>query len=234
MPLVDDAWRGKLDARLLDKRLALVIWTTTPWTLAGQPRGRRAPATFTYLAFPNPRDPAEYLIVARDLAESVVAAIGGGDLSRAIEIWADEMQALEGARYQHPFITTDSGAHPEDVFRLWFADYVTSDAGTGLVHTAPGHGADDFKTGKTHGLPAYAPLDDAGRYVAGVRIESGRRARRADHRRGEPAHRRAPGQDRLPAQPADRSRAPPVRALLAVQEADRVSRDAAVVHRDGP
>jgi isoleucyl-tRNA synthetase len=173
MPLVDDAWRGKLDARLEGKRLALVIWTTTPWTLPAN-LAIVAHPTFTYVAFPNPRDASEYLIVARELAASVVAAIGGGDLTRAIEIAPSELAALEGARYQHPFIATDrSGSSPEDVFRLWFADYVTADAGTGLVHTAPGHGADDFKAGMTHGLPAYAPLDDSGRYTAGVRIDGG-------------------------------------------------------------
>jgi isoleucyl-tRNA synthetase len=169
----DPAWRGKLDARLEGKRLALVIWTTTPWTLPAN-LAIVAHPTFTYVAFPNPRDPGEYLIVAKDLAQSVVAAIGGGDLGKAIEIAPAELAALEGARYRHPFITTDrSGARPEDVFRLWFADYVTADAGTGLVHTAPGHGADDFKTGMVHGLPAYAPLDDAGRYIAGIQIENG-------------------------------------------------------------
>src|SRR4029077_113375 len=96
------------------------------------------------------------------------------DLSKAIEIAPAEMAALGGAHYRHPFVSADvSGAAPGDAFRLWFADYVTADAGTGLVHTAPGHGADDFKTGMAHGLPAYAPLDDAGRYVTAVRIASG-------------------------------------------------------------
>ena len=173
MPLVDGAWRGKIDARLAGKRLALLIWTTTPWTLPAN-LAIVAHPTFTYVAFPNPRDPAEYLIVARELAEPVAKAIGGADLAKAIEIAPAEMAALEGAHYQHPFIATDqSGAGPGDAFRLWFADYVTADAGTGLVHTAPGHGADDFKTGMAHGLPAYAPIDDAGRYVAGVRIDGG-------------------------------------------------------------
>src|SRR6185436_15489531 len=173
MPLIDGEWRGKLDARLADKRLSLVIWTTTPWTLPAN-LAIVAQSTFTYVAFPNPRDPAEYLIVARDLAPSVAKAIGGADLGRAIEIAPAEMASLEGARYQHPFVATDrSGSRAEDVWRLWFADYVTADTGTGLVHTAPGHGADDFKTGMAHGLPAYAPLDDAGRYVAGVRIDGG-------------------------------------------------------------
>ncbi|HEU4728748.1 MAG TPA: isoleucine--tRNA ligase [Kofleriaceae bacterium] len=173
MPLVEDGWHSKLDARLADKRLALVIWTTTPWTLPANLAIVAHPA-LTYVAFPSPRDPGEYLIVARELADKVAAAIGGGDLSRAIEIAPPEMAALEGARYRHPFIAEDlSGARPEDVYRLWFADHVTADAGTGLVHTAPGHGADDFKTGMAHGLPAYAPLDDTGRYVAGVRIDGG-------------------------------------------------------------
>jgi isoleucyl-tRNA synthetase len=173
MPLVDDAWHGKLDARLGGKRLALVIWTTTPWTLPANLAIVAHPA-FTYVAFPSPGDASEYLIVARDLAEAVVAAIGGGDLTRAIEIAPHEMAALEGAHYRHPLLAANvSEARPEDAFRLWFADYVTADTGTGLVHTAPGHGADDFKTGMAHGLPAYAPLDDAGRYVAGVRIDGG-------------------------------------------------------------
>src|SRR5215470_3476590 len=141
MALIDDAWRSKLDARLEGKRLALVIWTTTPWTLPAN-LAIVAHPDLTYVAFPNPRDPGESLIVASERAAAFVAA----DVS---------------------------GASPGEAFRLWFADYVTADTGTGLVHTAPGHGADDFKTGMAHGLPAYAPIDDAGRYVAGVRIDGG-------------------------------------------------------------
>src|SRR4029079_15550659 len=172
-PLIEDSWHGKLDARLAGKRLALLIWTTTPWTLPAN-LAIVAQPTFTYVAVPNPRDAGESLIVARDLAEQVAKSIGGADLGRAIEIAPAEMASLEGARYRHPFIANDrSGARPEDVWRLWFADYVTADTGTGLVHTAPGHGADDFKTGMVHNLPAYAPLDAAGRYVAGVKIDGG-------------------------------------------------------------
>ncbi|MGE5181105.1 MAG: isoleucine--tRNA ligase, partial [Acidobacteriota bacterium] len=81
------------------------------------------------------------------------------------EISPEVMKSLEGGRYQHPFIPK---AQRDGDFRLWFADYVTADTGTGLVHTAPGHGADDYKTGVKHDLPAYAPLDDSGRYVDGV------------------------------------------------------------------
>jgi isoleucyl-tRNA synthetase len=162
MPLLE---RGKLDERI--ERAALVIWTTTPWTLPAN-LAIVAHPDFTYVAIPNPRDTGEHLIVAKELAEAFAKAIGGAELAKAIEIPPSVMASLEGARYQHPFI---SKPERDQDFRLWFADYVTADAGTGLVHTAPGHGADDYKTGMAHGLPAYAPLDDAGRYIAGVTLE---------------------------------------------------------------
>jgi len=164
MPLVE---RGKLPEEVT--RAALVIWTTTPWTLPAN-LAIVAHPQLTYVALPNPRDPGEHLIIAQSLAEPFAKAIGGADLSKAIELTSTQMMSLEGARYQHPFI---SKPERENDFRLWFADYVTADTGTGLVHTAPGHGADDYKTGVAHGLPAYAPLDDFGRYIAGVALEGG-------------------------------------------------------------
>ena len=142
---------------------ALVIWTTTPWTLPAN-LAIVANRAFTYLAIPHG---AERLIVAKELAESFAAATGIA-LAGATEISPAQMATLEGARYRHPFL----GAPVVDgAWRLWFADYVTAEAGTGLVHTAPGHGADDYKTGVTHGLPAYAPIDDRARYVAGIALE---------------------------------------------------------------
>jgi isoleucyl-tRNA synthetase len=168
MPIVEPALAAKLDARLEGKQLALVIWTTTPWTLPANLAVVAHPG-FTYAALPNPREAGEYLIVARELVESFAKAVGIADVSGAIEIPPAKMAALEGARYQHPFILRPSR---EADFRLYFADYVTADTGTGLVHTAPGHGADDYKTGVAHGLPAYAPLDDRARYVQGVSLES--------------------------------------------------------------
>ena len=175
MPLVD---RGKLDEdkRLEGTKLAYVIWTTTPWTLPANLAIVAHPG-FTYLAVRNPKDPHERLIVARELAETFLKAIGGDpvvDLIDAIEIPPARMATLEGGRYQHPFITQPpDGVDADKAWRLWFADYVTAEAGTGLVHTAPGHGADDYKTGIAHGLPAYAPLDDAARYTQGVALERG-------------------------------------------------------------
>src|SRR5262245_20427508 len=124
MPLVD---RGKLDERI--QPAALVIWTTTPWTLPAN-LAIVAHPEFTYLAIPNPRDPGEHLIVAKELAAAFAKAIGGADLAAAIEITPSVMASLEGARYQHPFITKPER---DQDFRLWFADYVTADTGTGLV-----------------------------------------------------------------------------------------------------
>ena len=173
MPLVDGPWRAALDPALAGQRLALVIWTTTPWTLPAN-LAIVAHRDLDYVALPNPRDPGESLIVARARAEAVIAAIGGGDLAAAVAIAPAQMAALDGARYQHPFLTEPPAGVPADaIWRLHFADYVTADAGTGLVHTAPGHGADDYKTGVAHGLPAYAPIDDGARYVAGVALAGG-------------------------------------------------------------
>ncbi|MDQ3341348.1 MAG: isoleucine--tRNA ligase [Myxococcota bacterium] len=175
MPLRREDWVGKLDPKLEGKQLSLVIWTTTPWTLPANLAVVAHPS-LAYVAMPNPKNDGEYLVVARDLAVAVAKAIGGiqgigdEDLTAAIEISPEQMKSLEGAHYEHPFIGKASG---DLAFRLWFADYVTADAGTGLVHTAPGHGADDYRTGMTVGLPTYAPLDDRARYVQGVKLEGG-------------------------------------------------------------
>ncbi len=170
-PLVEEDWQGKLDPKLEGKRLALVIWTTTPWTLPAN-LAIVAHPEFTYVAIANPKDAGEYLVVAQKLAETFASSIGGADLDTAIEITPAQMATLERARYRHPFIPK---AEHELYFRLWFAEYVTTEAGTGLVHTAPGHGADDFKTGMRIGLPAYAPLDESARYVKDIALVTGDR-----------------------------------------------------------
>ena len=159
-PLVDfDA--ALLGPGLTDARISLPIWTTTPWTL---------PANLAivlhkevdYVALPSPRGDGEYFVCAAALAAAFAKAIGG-TTDGAIAIGRDALAGLEGVRYQHPFIGAPSGDDPR--FRVWFADYVTTEQGTGLVHTAPGHGTDDYKTGVAHGLEPYAPLDDRGRYT---------------------------------------------------------------------
>jgi isoleucyl-tRNA synthetase len=168
---------ARLDPRLAGKRLALAIWTTTPWTLPANLAVVLHP-DLAYVAAPSPRDPAEFILVARELAGRFFRAMGAElDPSALVDIDPAALRALEGARYVHPLVPEPT---EDSHFRVWFADYVTVEHGTGLVHTAPGHGLDDYKTGLAHGLEAYAPLDDEGRFTDRVPAWRGVRAWDAD------------------------------------------------------
>jgi isoleucyl-tRNA synthetase len=147
---------------------ALVIWTTTPWTLAANLAVVANPE-LVYVAIPvdRPGRARELFIVARELAEAFLAACGlqAGPKAEWVEIAGDRLRALRGLRYQHPFVPTPKSDRD---FRLLFAPHATLEAGTGLVHTAPGHGADDYAVGRAEGLDVYAPVDGLGRYTAEV------------------------------------------------------------------
>ncbi|HXT99919.1 MAG TPA: isoleucine--tRNA ligase, partial [Polyangia bacterium] len=149
---------GKADARLRGKPAAFVIWTTTPWTL---------PANLAVVANPEldyvaiPRD-GEYLIVAAGRAEAFLAETGITAPEQTwIPISRDGLRALEGTVYTPPFPRPNADAKRD--YRLWFARHATLEAGTGLVHTAPGHGAEDYLVGREHGLEIFAPVDENGR-----------------------------------------------------------------------
>ena len=147
---------------------ALVIWTTTPWTLAAN-LAIVANPELVYVAIPveRPGHPREHLIMARELAEGVLSACGLSAEAKEtwIELAGEKLRGLRGLRYQHPFIATPKS---DKDFRLTFASHATLEAGTGLVHTAPGHGADDYAVGRRDGLDVYAPVDGRGRYTAEV------------------------------------------------------------------
>ena len=115
---------------------------------------------FAYAAYEHE---GEALIMAEDLAETVHTACGMGEPKKLAEV---DTRNAEKTACQHPFI------HRESL--LVFADYVTLEAGTGCVHTAPGHGQEDYGTGQRYGLDIYAPLDDAGRFTAEVPEYQGR------------------------------------------------------------
>ncbi|HJX51815.1 MAG TPA: isoleucine--tRNA ligase [Polyangia bacterium] len=156
---------GKADA-------ALVIWTTTPWTLAANLAVVANPQ-LAYAGIPVERGGRrEYLVVARELAEAFLNACGLAVPPKAewIEIAGDKLAALRGVRYQHPFV---GEPRSERDFRLTFAAHATLEAGTGLVHTAPGHGAEDYTVGRAEGLDIYAPVDSRGRYTAEVPLWAG-------------------------------------------------------------
>lgn len=137
----------------------VVIWTTTPWTL---------PANLAVAFHPDPtyvaaRVGGEIVLVAEALLPAV---------KQLLKVDAHEIVAsvtgreLEGLSARHPFLDRDS------VFVL--ADYVTLDTGTGCVHTAPGHGQEDYETGVKYGLEPYSPVDDRGRFTKEFPLHEGK------------------------------------------------------------
>jgi len=133
--------------------VSAVIWTTTPWTI---PHNRA-------LAF---HPDFEYAVVQTEKGKLLLAADRVAALQAECEIKQADVLAtykgrdFAGMKFQHPFV-------PIQVPGL-LADYVTLDQGSGIVHTAPGHGVDDFNSGQKYGLEVYAPLDDKGVYTEGL------------------------------------------------------------------
>jgi isoleucyl-tRNA synthetase len=153
------------DPRLAGQPAAFVIWTTTPWTLPAN-LAIVANPELSYVALPVSLPGGagrELLIVAEGLADSFLAACGlRSPREQWIAIPKEGFTRLLGTGYRHPL---GLPRRNEAAFRLYFARHATLEAGTGLVHTAPGHGADDYVVGRQVGLPIYAPVDDAGRFT---------------------------------------------------------------------
>lgn len=126
-----------------------VIWTTTPWTLPANVAIALHP-DFEYGVYAAQN---ENYIIAKKLKESFEKEI---DLSLT-ELSTHKGSDLEFAKARHPFIDRDS--------LIVLGSHVTAEAGTGCVHTAPGHGADDFKVGLKYDLKVLCPVDDAGLYT---------------------------------------------------------------------
>ena len=143
---------------LASRDVTALIWTTTPWTI---------PANLA-IAFHPDVDYGAYqfesrvVIVAEALADGVSKATGR-TLGKRVASFKGA--AMERVRFRHPLYDRDSLGV--------LADYVTLDQGTGVVHTAPGHGADDFRTGVKYGLDIYAPIGTDGRFTADTGIVGG-------------------------------------------------------------
>ncbi|MCA9293894.1 MAG: isoleucine--tRNA ligase [Phycisphaerales bacterium] len=159
------------------QRPSFMIWTTTPWTL---------PANLAIAI--NPR--FEYALVRVDgnvtvLAAELVEQVTKAAKADQVEVLAKTSgQKLLGLRYNHPFVENLGGtpgpdfsnapdaavrhADPMGVYRIVEAEYVRLEDGTGLVHTAPGHGADDYHTGLKEKLPIYCPVRENGTYDESV------------------------------------------------------------------
>jgi isoleucyl-tRNA synthetase len=142
----------------IEKPLYAVIWTTTPWTLPANLAIAVKP-DFEYAIVEH--DGVNY-IVAMDLAKTVADKAGWRDY-RVVKVFKGS--AFEHLKYRHPFLPR------EGIFVL--GDYVTLDAGTGLVHTSPGHGMDDFNTGRRYGLDIYTPVNNRGEFTDDVPLWAG-------------------------------------------------------------
>jgi isoleucyl-tRNA synthetase len=150
---------SKIPEGLKGKNVYAVIWTTTPWTI---------PASMA-LAF-NPQheyaaveiDGGEVYILAQQRRHEVAAACKYVESGNVFGTY-NGRDIVEKASlvFQHPFL-------PDRLEPAVLADYVELEQGTGIVHTAPGHGVEDYQTGQRYGIKAYAPIDDDGRFVEGL------------------------------------------------------------------
>ncbi|WP_431029405.1 isoleucine--tRNA ligase [Lysinibacillus sp. LZ02] len=128
-----------------------IIWTTTPWTLPAN-LGISVNPEFTYVVVAVED---KKFIIAKDLLENVANAIGWASYEILQEVKGQELDRVVA---KHPFYDRDS--------LVMVGEHVTAEAGTGCVHTAPGHGEDDFNIGKAYGLPVLSPVDNRGCYTA--------------------------------------------------------------------
>ncbi|EOA7329347.1 isoleucine--tRNA ligase [Enterococcus hirae] len=149
-PSIFVAFNVKDGKGLLDEDTAFVIWTTTPWTLPAN-QGIAVNPTYTYVLI---EADGRKFVVAKDLLEKVQTEIGWSDVQVLKEIAGQEMEYMTA---WHPFYERES--------LVILGDHVTLDAGTGLVHTAPGHGEDDYIAGNRYKLPVVSPVDSKGVYT---------------------------------------------------------------------
>jgi isoleucyl-tRNA synthetase len=147
-PVVTDS-----KSAMLGNDVDALIWTTTPWTLPAN----RALAFHPEFEYVVAETPAGKLLLAKDRVQAAASELKL-EFSNVHGSWKGK--ELEGLQFQHPFLEMRVPAV--------LADYVTLEQGSGIVHTAPGHGAEDFRTGQKYGLEVYAPQDDDGRFVEGL------------------------------------------------------------------
>lgn len=163
---------AEIDAGLAGKNVFVVIWTTTPWTLPAN-LGIAVHPDFDYSAIQSGE---EVYIVASELAAALAETCGlnsttelarfkGSKLDRmeARHAWLDRPSLIMNGEH-----VTLGEADAEVELDVRFENKSAAKSGTGCVHTAPGHGADDFHIGKQYGLEIYAPLDSAGRFTPEV------------------------------------------------------------------
>src|SRR5213596_47092 len=137
------------------ERTSFAIWTTTPWTLPAN-LAIAVDAKENYVVQEFSRDgTSETLILAEKLLPRFSAATGLQPVGKPLASFSGAV--LEGVKARHPFLDREAP--------VFTAGFVTMDSGTGAVHVAPGHGADDYVLGMEHNLPILSPVDDHGRFT---------------------------------------------------------------------
>ncbi|WP_072621775.1 isoleucine--tRNA ligase [Spirulina major] len=132
--------------------LGVAIWTTTPWTIPGNLAvAVNSALTYAVVEIEQPLSGHRYWLVAADLVETLAAKFATPLTVKTTIAGA----ALEHCTYRHPLYDRTSPI-------VIGGDYITTESGTGLVHTAPGHGQEDFITGQKYGLPILSPVDANG------------------------------------------------------------------------
>ena len=142
--------------------LSVPIWTTTPWTLPANQAVALGDDIDYVLVEASIKGNPERMLLAQGLADSALERYDAKDPKILAGV---KGEALAGLELQHPFYAR--------VVPVILADYVTLDAGTGAVHTAPGHGHDDFTSGVANDLPLENPVDGRGVYVDGTELFGG-------------------------------------------------------------
>ncbi len=145
-----------IDPALAGRRVWALIWTTTPWTIPANMAIAWHPK-YTYVAV---EERGEVYLLAKELLKATADVCGWIEHRILAEFPGSR---LEGAVFRHPFLERDSVGI--------LAEYVTLDQGTGAVHTAPGHGHDDYVIGRQYGISIYCPVDGEGRFYPAAGAE---------------------------------------------------------------
>ncbi len=151
------------DAEGSKDKTAMLAWTTTPWTLPAN-MGLFVNPEITYAKV---KVGDEFFILAKDLLEKVFVDEKKQPIPFEIVNLIDGAE-LVGLSYEPLFEDSKySGEGEENAYKLWGADYVSLESGTGIVHSAPAYGEEDFNFGKKYGIPVFHVLDEYGKYVNG-------------------------------------------------------------------
>ncbi len=147
-----------VESQTLPQNTRAVIWTTTPWTIPANVAIAANPELL-YEVVETERGP---LLLAQALTDTVLDVLGL-KAGRRLGIWSGRQ--LDGSVFRHPYL--------DRLVPVVLGDHVTAESGTGLVHTAPGHGVEDFEVGRRYNLEVVQPLDDQGRYYPDTPLVAG-------------------------------------------------------------